>query len=101
MTDFQTFMSRRDAAATAYCEGDASGVNSLVAKHYLVSFFGPDGKSLQGAQSIKAAFAKGASAFGPGGKVGSKSFRATLTALSLTGAVFSTPKSRPAAKACQ
>lgn len=68
MTDFQTFMNRRDAAATAYCQGDATPVNTLVARHHLASFFGPDGGNLQGAESIKAAFAKGASAFGAGGK---------------------------------
>lgn len=68
MNDFSNFMRERDRAASAYCQGDAAPVNALTTKHDPVSFFGPDGHSVQGAEDIKAAFSKGAAAFGANGK---------------------------------
>ncbi len=68
MTDFQSFMRQRDEAAAAYCQGDAAPVNALLTQHHPVSFFGPDGTSLQGAEMIRAAFTQGASAFGADGE---------------------------------
>lgn len=67
MTDFTTFMRERDRAALAYCQGDAVPVNALATMHNPASFFGPDGHAIRGPEEIKAAFSKGASAFGATG----------------------------------
>ncbi|MFE0014690.1 YybH family protein [Mesorhizobium sp. NPDC059054] len=67
MTDFMTFMRERDQAALAYCQGDAAPVNALTTEHGPASFFGPDGHAVQGPEEIKAAFSKGAMAFGVNG----------------------------------
>jgi ketosteroid isomerase-like protein len=65
--DFTTFMQKREQAALAYCQGDASPINSLATGSDPASFFGPDGHVLQGPDTIKSAYAKGAALFGPKG----------------------------------
>lgn len=65
--DFTTFMQKREQAALAYCQGEASLINALATDSDPASFFGPDGHVLQGPDSIKAAYEKGAALFGPKG----------------------------------
>ena len=65
--DFTTFMQKREQAALAYCQGEASPINALATGSDPASFFGPDGHVLQGPDAIKAAYAKGAALFGPEG----------------------------------
>jgi ketosteroid isomerase-like protein len=68
MAEFNDFMSEREQAALAYCQGDASRVNGLSTNHAPASFFGPDGSAIRGAKAIKDAYQQGAKSFGPGGK---------------------------------
>ncbi len=65
--DFEAFMRQRERAALAYCKGDAQPVNALSTGSDPASFFGPDGKVLQGPDKIRSAYSHGASLFGPDG----------------------------------
>lgn len=65
--DITTFMQKRGQAGLAYCQGEASPIDALATDSDPASFFGPDGQVLQGPNSIKAAYEKGAALFGPEG----------------------------------
>ncbi len=67
MSDFDIFMAAREAAATAYVKGQPGPVDDLTAKAQTVTFFGPDGKVISGADAVISAFDQGAKAFGPNG----------------------------------
>ena len=67
MTDFTTFMTARQAAAGDYVRGRAAAVDALTSDRAPVTFFGPDGKSVSGADAVTKAFDSGARHFDPGG----------------------------------
>ncbi len=68
MVDFKEFMSRREAAARAFCRGDPALLEALSAQKDPVSFFGPDGGVLAGAAKVIDTNVKGSKAFGPNGE---------------------------------
>ncbi|HEV2236792.1 MAG TPA: nuclear transport factor 2 family protein [Ktedonobacterales bacterium] len=65
--DFAQFMRRREAAATAYIQGDAAPVLGMTAHTGDATFYAPTGGSVTGAESVVADFASGAQNFAPGG----------------------------------
>ena len=67
MTTFSEFMTKREAAASAYVRGDGREVDALSTDAEPASFFGPDGKAVAGADAVKEAYAVGTRPFGPGG----------------------------------
>ena len=67
MSDFTTFMATREAAAADYVRGQAQPVDAMTSTRAPVTFFGPDGKLVKGADAVVQAFDAGAGQFGPGG----------------------------------
>jgi ketosteroid isomerase-like protein len=67
MADFETFMAARIDAASAYVRGNGDAVCSLSTEEEPATFFGPDGKMVQGARTIIDSYRTGAKAFGNGG----------------------------------
>jgi len=67
MDDFSLFLAARQAAADDYVHGRAQAVDALTADRPPVTFFGPDGKVVKGAEAVVSAFDAGAARFGPGG----------------------------------
>ncbi|WP_309082518.1 nuclear transport factor 2 family protein [Chelativorans sp.] len=68
MDDFRQFIERREQAARAFCRGDGSEVVALSAENDPATFFGPDGKILEGAEAVRKDYGGGAAQFGPGGE---------------------------------
>jgi ketosteroid isomerase-like protein len=68
MSDFESFMAERIAAAAAYVRGDGAPVCDLSTTHDPATFFGPDGKLVKGAEAVVEAYRHGAQAFGPKGE---------------------------------
>ena len=68
MTDFETFMAARIDAASAYVRGDGEAVCTLSTDKEPATFFGPDGKLVQGAGSVIESYRNGAKRFGNGGE---------------------------------
>ncbi len=67
LRDFAEFMRRREAAATAYIQGDAAPVLGMTAHTGAATFYAPGGGSVSGAEQVVAEFARGARSFAPGG----------------------------------
>ncbi|WP_034657687.1 nuclear transport factor 2 family protein [Chelativorans sp. J32] len=70
MEDFRTFIARREEAARAFCRGDVSRVVDLSARTDPATFFGPDGKVVEGAEAVRKDYQSASGAFGPGGDCG-------------------------------
>jgi ketosteroid isomerase-like protein len=68
MSTFSEFMKEREKAAAAYCQGDGEPVLALSTAREPASFFGPDGKVLRGAESVRNAYETGARQFGRDGE---------------------------------
>lgn len=67
LRDFAEFMRRREAAATAYIQGDAAPLLGMTAHTGDATFYAPRGGSVSGAERVVADFASGATGFAPGG----------------------------------
>jgi ketosteroid isomerase-like protein len=67
LRDFAEFMRRREAAATAYIQGDAASLLGMTAHTGDATFYPPRGGSVSGAEHVVAEFARGAQGFTPGG----------------------------------
>ena len=69
MTDavFEAFFAQRSAAAEAFVGGDPGPIEALLPKQGDVSFHGPRGDSLSGAEAVASRFREESSAFLPGG----------------------------------
>lgn len=67
MTSFSDFMKRREEAARGYCRGEPELLDALTSRREPASFFGPDGKAIQGAQTVLDSYIRGAKVFGPKG----------------------------------
>jgi NAD(P)H-dependent FMN reductase len=65
---FAQFMKKRADVATAYVNGDATALDSIVATSGEASFFPPMGGSEQGAESVKQRYDRDVSAFQAGGE---------------------------------
>ena len=68
MSSFAEFMNRREAAAEAYSRGRSDQVEQLTSEYEPSTFFGPDGRIVNGRSSILASYQAGASRFGPDGE---------------------------------
>lgn len=65
-TDFDEFMAERLAASNAFVNGDIAPLTALSAKTSPATLFGPQGNTVQGANQVNAANARGAGMFTPG-----------------------------------
>lgn len=63
---FQQFMKQREAAAAAYTSGDPAPLKQLAAQQLPVTFFGPRGGKITGAQEVWKKYEQDAAAFQPG-----------------------------------
>jgi ketosteroid isomerase-like protein len=67
LSDFESFMRRREDAARAYVSGDPGPLRDIAAQESPASFFGPQGGIVAGSSQVWSAYEQGAAAFGPGG----------------------------------
>ncbi|MEO8673518.1 MAG: NAD(P)H-dependent oxidoreductase [Tahibacter sp.] len=65
---FDEFMSVREAASTAYIEGDAAPLASIATEADPATFFPPSGERIVGAKAVTKAHRDGAKMFAPGSK---------------------------------
>jgi len=68
MSDFDSFMTTRVEAASAYVRGDATPVCDLSSRQEPATFFGPDGGVVKGAEAVIGAYREGAARFGADGQ---------------------------------
>lgn len=64
---FTRFMTQREAAASAYANGNAKPVDALLTQHAPSSFFGPLGGHIEGVKKVASTHAHGAESFQSGG----------------------------------
>lgn len=64
--DFEEFMKRREAAAGAYVNGDATPLSGIVTRGLPATFFGPKGDYKQGASEVSTTYTNDAGAFDTG-----------------------------------
>ncbi len=64
--DFQQFMTRREAAARAYINGDAGPLVRISAATSPASFFAPMGGHVEGAEQVSSRYERDAAIFAPG-----------------------------------
>ena len=63
---FATFLKERDAASTAFVNGDFEPLQAISTTNSPATIFGPQGDLVQGAEQVNAVNAKGAAHFKPG-----------------------------------
>ena len=63
---FQQFMTRREAAARAYINGDAGPLDRLSSSTSPASFFAPMGGHVEGAEQVRSRYERDAALFAPG-----------------------------------
>lgn len=68
LSDFRRFLQQREIAARAYVCGDAKALNALAAHTGAVTFFGPQGDVVHGAQEVWRRYERDAPLFQPGGE---------------------------------
>ncbi|HEX6242977.1 MAG TPA: nuclear transport factor 2 family protein [Polyangiales bacterium] len=66
LSDFRRFLEQRESAARAYVCGDAKALNALAAHSGEVTFFGPQGDVVRGAQEVWRRYEHDAPLFQPG-----------------------------------
>ncbi len=66
LDDFEQFMKRRESAARAYVNGDATPLGSIVTRVSPATFFAPKGGSRQGADEVSSAYKHDAEIFETG-----------------------------------
>ena len=66
MTEFDEFMKTREAASTAFVEGDADPLLALSAEVDPASIFPPNGAVVAGAEAVNGGNRQGATGFAPG-----------------------------------
>jgi ketosteroid isomerase-like protein len=66
--DFDELMKARTRAADAYVQGDVAPLDVLEARVGPVTFFGPNGAFVTGAEAVRHRYAKDAGNFAPGGE---------------------------------
>ncbi len=64
--DFDVFLKQREAASTAFVNGDVAALDGVSTHTSPASIFGPNGTCIQGAEQVNAANASGAKVFRPG-----------------------------------
>ena len=67
LQDFKTFMQQREAAASAYVNGDATPLGRLVAHHSPATFFPPRGGYTEGAKEVDGRYVQDVTSFASGG----------------------------------
>lgn len=67
-TSFEAFMKQREAAARAYCSGDAKPLGDLATQRLPATFFGPRGGHTDGAEAVRGRYEGDVAAFRPGGE---------------------------------
>ena len=68
--DFAEFLREREAASTAFVNGDYGPLGAISAQSAPATIFGPKGDCVQGAAAVNAANQQGAAMFEPGGENG-------------------------------
>ncbi len=63
---FEDFMTRRLAASTAFVNGDVEPLHQISAHTSPATIFGPRGTTVEGAERVSSANARGAAMFQPG-----------------------------------
>lgn len=66
MTEFQEFLAAREAASSAFVEGDAAPLLAMSVLDDPASIFPPTGAVVHGAAAVNAGNRRGAESFGPG-----------------------------------
>ena len=68
MEDFEAFLVRREAAAKEFCRGRPESLVALSSRQEPVSFFGPDGGVVEGAETVIEANTRASKTFGSNGQ---------------------------------
>lgn len=66
--DFEQFLRRREAAASAYVRGDAAPLGEVTAHAGQATFFAPRGGYVNGAAEVWSTYERDATSFEPGGE---------------------------------